>query len=181
MARQRQDFLQVGAALDHGIHLDRHQPGCGCGLDAFKYLGNRVVDVVHALEDRIVECVEADRHPLQSDSAKGSRLLLQQRTVGRQRDLESGDRRKLLDQPVDAMPQQRLAAGQADLLHAACGEDTGDARDLFEGQQIGARQERIVAAEHRLRHAIHAAEVAAIGDRDAQVAHRPAEGIEEGG
>ena len=36
------------------------------------------------------------------------------------------------------------------------------------------RQERIVAAEHVLRHAVDAAEVAAVGDRDAQVVQRPA-------
>ena len=36
------------------------------------------------------------------------------------------------------------------------------------------RQERIVAAEDLLRHAVDAAEVAAVGDRDAQVAQRPA-------
>ena len=35
----------------------------------------------------------------------------------------------------------------------------------------------VAAPEHLLRHAVDAAEVAAVGDRDAQVADRPAEGV----
>ncbi len=32
--------------------------------------------------------------------------------------------------------QERLAAGDADLFHAEVDEDTGDAQDLLEGQQL---------------------------------------------
>ncbi len=53
-------------------------------------------------------------------------------------------------------------------------EDARDARDLLERQQLGVRQERVVAAEDVLRHAVDAAEVAAVGDRDPQVVQRPA-------
>ena len=53
-------------------------------------------------------------------------------------------------------------------------EDAREARDLLEGEQLGARQELVVGAEHLLRHAVDAAEVAAVGDRDAQVAQAPA-------
>ena len=47
-------------------------------------------------------------------------------------------------------------------------------RDLLEGEQALARQPDVV----RLRHAVLAAQVAAIGDRDAQAAQRPAEAID---
>ena len=54
----------------------------------------------------------------------------------------------------------------------------GDARDLLERQQLRMRQEREIAAVHILRHAVDAAEVAAVGDRNAQVEQRPAARVE---
>ena len=86
----------------------------------------------------------------------------------------SREARQHLDQLFEIAAQQRLAAGQPDLAHAQVDEDPGDARDFLERQQLGVGQECVVAAEHLLRHAIDAAEIAAIGDRDAQVAHAAA-------
>ena len=57
-------------------------------------------------------------------------------------------------------------------------EDARDALDLLERQQLASRQEAVVAAEDLLRHAVDAAEVAAVGDRDPEVAQRPVEGVE---
>ena len=42
----------------------------------------------------------------------------------------------MLDQPLELAPQQRLAAGQADLLDAERREDRRDARDLLEREQL---------------------------------------------
>jgi hypothetical protein len=75
--------------------------------------------------------------------------------------------------------KQRLAAGDADLLHAEIDEDASDAFDFLEGQQLLARKEGIVVTENFLGHAIHAAEVAAVGDRDAQVAHAAPAQVEQ--
>ena len=57
-------------------------------------------------------------------------------------------------------------------------ERAGRALDLLERQDLVLGQERVVAPEDLLRHAIRAAEVAAVGDRDAQVVQRPAQAIE---
>ena len=57
-------------------------------------------------------------------------------------------------------------------------EHAGDPLDLLEREQLASRHEAVVAAEDLLRHAVRAAEVAAVGDRDAQIAERPAEGVE---
>ena len=54
-------------------------------------------------------------------------------------------------------------------------EDARETRDLLEAEQLVARQEDVVAAEDLLRHAVGAAEVAAVRDRDAQVVQRPPE------
>ena len=55
--------------------------------------------------------------------------------------------------------------------------DPGDPLDLLEGQDLVARQERVVAPEDLLGHAVRAPEIAPVGDRDAQVAHGPPEPI----
>ena len=59
------------------------------------------------------------------------------------------------------------------------GEQPGEADDLLEAQQRLARQKAVVGVEHRLGHAIHAAEVAAVGDRDAQILHRAAAAVHQ--
>ena len=81
------------------------------------------------------------------------------------------------DQAFEVLAQQRFAAGQADFFDAVGDEDGGDAGDFFERQQGGMRQVGVVLVEHFLRHAVHAAEIAAVGDRDAQVVQGAREGV----
>eukprot|EP01032_Pedospumella_encystans_P030462 gene30463-34386_t len=76
---------------------------------------------------------------------------------------------KHADQLLDVFAQQRLAAGQAQFLDAMLDEDPGDARDFFKAQQRGMRQVVVVLVEHFLGHAVDAAEIAAVGDGNAQV------------
>ena len=61
------------------------------------------------------------------------------------------------------------------------GERARQALDLLEREQLLTAQELELLAEDLLRHAVDAAEVAAVGDRDAQVAHRPGELVEGDG
>ena len=79
---------------------------------------------------------------------------------------------------LELLPEQRLAAREADLLDAERGERARDALELLEGEELLAVHEAVVVAEDRLRHAVRAAEVAAVGDRDPQVADRSAQGVE---
>ena len=51
--------------------------------------------------------------------------------------------------------------------------------DLLEAEHFAPRQELVVGAEDLLRHAVRAAEVAAVGDRDPQVAQRPRERVDD--
>ena len=82
------------------------------------------------------------------------------------------------DEAVEFAPQQRLAAGEADLLDAVRDEDPSETLDLLEREQRGGGQELEVASEDALRHAVRAAEVAAVGDGDPQVRQRTAEGVD---
>src|SRR5207245_9163153 len=68
------------------------------------------------------------------------------------------------EQGHDVAPHQRLTAGQAELLDAEPDEGATHAVELFEGQELRFRQKN-----HLFRHAIDAAEVATVGDRNSQV------------
>ena len=96
--------------------------------------------------------------------------------VRRQRDVadarHGGEAR---DQLVDAAAHERLAARDAELLDAHAGERAREPLDLLERQQLLAAQELELLAEDLLGHAVDAAEVAAVGDRDAQIPHGPGE------
>ncbi len=110
-------------------------------------------------------------------SASELRLLREQRAVRRQGQIHV-ELRQLRDEPLQVAPHERLSSRDADLAHAALDEDACDACDLFERQQLAPIEERMVTAVRLLGHAVDAAEVAAVGDRDAQIAQRPAEGVE---
>src|SRR5581483_10749563 len=49
--------------------------------------------------------------------------------------------------------------------------------DLLEGEELPPLEEPVVPPEDLLRHAVDAAEVAAVGDRDAQIPQRTAERV----
>src|SRR5262249_11936781 len=94
-----------------------------------------------------------------------------QRQVG----VELGE---LSDQPLQVTAEEGLAARDAQLANARVDEDAGDTCDLLEREQLAPVEEAVVAAVDLLRHAVDAAEIAAVGDRDAKVAQRPSEGVE---
>ena len=175
--RHRHDRRFVHAALHHHVDLDRCQACRRRGVDALQHLAHREVDVVHRLEGGIVERIEADGHPRQARILQRTRLLRQQRAIGRQRDVEIAQAAQHRHQLFEMTTQQRLAAGQPDLAHAKVNEHAGDAGDLLEGQQLGVGQEWIVVAEDVLRHAVDAAKIAAVGDRDPQVVQAAAADI----
>jgi len=78
---------------------------------------------------------------------------------------------------LEVLAQEGLAAGQADFLDAMVLEDTRQPCDLLEAQQFALREKRVVGAEHIARHAVDAPEIAAVGDRDAQVVQAAAERV----
>ena len=103
-------------------------------------------------------------------------LARKQRSVRRQGQLgiELGEHR---DQVLDVPPDQRLTAGEADLVDAERDGRAGNPRDLVEVEQFLAIEEPVGVAEYLLRHAIGATEVAPIGHRDPEVPKGTAEGV----
>ena len=184
MPGHRNDFVVVGAALDHHVYLDRAEPGALCSVDAGKHLGHREIDIVHSPEDGVVQAVEADGDALQAGVSQRLSLLCQQGCVGGEGQVDGStlwraQRAEHPDQRLEALAQQRLTASQADLAHAVGDEDARGAHDLLEVQQRGLWQKGVATVEHLLGHAVAATEVAPVRDRDAQVAQRAAEGVDQ--
>ena len=82
--------------------------------------------------------------------------------------------RQRAQEPHDVLAHERLAAGDAQFLDAAGDESRAQAVELLERQEVALGQER-----HVLRHAVDAAEVAAVRHRHAQIGDVAAEGIDE--
>jgi hypothetical protein len=175
----RQHVGVVHAALDHHVDLDRRHAGGRRGVDALDHPRHRKVGVVDGTEGGVIERIEAHRDALQARLGQRAGLLRQQRAVGGQRQVEPRNRGEQRHQPVQLATHQRLAAGDADFLHAEPGEQARQARDLLEAENFLVRQEFEVAAERFPRHAVDAAEIAAVGDRDAQVAQAARERVRQ--
>jgi hypothetical protein len=75
------------------------------------------------------------------------------------------------------LPQQRFSAGDAQLVDAETDEHADQPIDLFEGQDVGLGQPGVLG----LGHAVLTPQVAAVGDRQAQVAQRALEGVDDHG
>src|SRR6266571_3416526 len=163
--------LVVIAALHHNhVQLDRPQAGFLRGVDAVHRSLELVAprDLVEALH---AERVQRDVDPLETDLLQELGLVAQQHAVGGHRDVERGvDGVDHPDQLLDLYAHQRLAAGDADRAHAvALNEDAGQPHDLFEAQDVLALQ----PLQTLRRHAVDAAEVAAVRNRDPKVVRDP--------
>src|SRR5262245_21538820 len=72
-------------------------------------------------------------------------------------------------------PNKRLAAGQPQATDAQLRNNTDEASDFFKGEDFAAREELDIF----VRHAIEAADVAAVGDADPQARVHTSEAVEE--
>ena len=178
MLGQRDDAVVVGAALDDGVHLHAQAGGRG-RVDSVEHALHGKVDVVERAKRCVVDGVEAHRDAVESRLCERLGLLREQRAVRRECDLEAGNLAQQLDEVLDVPPHERLAAGDPHDAHAEAGEDGGDASDLLEAQELFALEEDMVAAVDLLRHAVDAAEVAAIRDRDPERLERAVQLVEE--
>lgn len=120
-----------------------------------------------------VQAIQTDVQPLDPGPCQRCGEPDQLRAVGGHHQFtQTGQGRDALAETDDALAYQRLAAGEADLLHAQPDEDARDALQLLQTEHLLTRQEG-----HVLGHAVDAAEVAAVGDRHAQVVDLAVVGI----
>ena len=175
-ARQRQDRGLVHAAPDDRVDLDRREAGLPRGGDPVEHPRDREVDPVHrpntssSSESRltVIRCSPASRAAAAS-ARSAEPFVVSVRSSGAA--VRPPERRQHRDQRRQVAPDQRLAAGDPELLDAERDERPRASRSISSNVSTSSRgQEREVAPEDLLRHAVRAAEVAAVGDRDPQVA-----------
>ena len=174
-----EELVLVEALERDGVDLDP-KSGALRGVDPLQHLGQaspagdlertslsskrveRDVDSAHA------RLREVGRKARQLAAVGGQRQFLQR--AGLQ---VAGHRAEVGQYPL---AHQRLAAGDPQLFDAEPDESRGQPVELLQRQEVLLGQER-----HVLGHAVDAAEVAAVGYRDAQVADLPLERIDERG
>src|SRR5215813_796537 len=109
-----------------------------------------------------------------SSSSLTPRMLGEQDTVGRDREIaKTRLRRQEPDEGADVAPEERLAAGEPDLVDPQVHEDVGQCADLLEVQNLLARKPDVVL----FRHAVGTPKVAAFGDRDPEISERSLERV----
>ena len=183
------DFVVVHPALHNSIYLYRRHTHCNCSIDAFEHR-SELVTLGDLLELFAVQRVEAHvdapqtgtlqvgGHQRERGAIGGDRHvdgLASQRRIGGGRHGEHGECR---DQFRKVGPHGGLATGEANAIHPkTLDTDACNAGDFFIGQHFGARQPHHAFFGH----AIGAAKVAAVGYRNAQVAHRATVRIDEFG
>src|SRR5215212_8527042 len=72
---------------------------------------------------------------------------------------------------------KRLSTCQPNLAYAVLDKYPGETRDLLKAQDLTALQELIIRPEDLLWHAVHTAEIAAVGNGNPQVAQGTVEGV----
>ncbi|MNO69834.1 hypothetical protein D3C76_606970 [compost metagenome] len=174
-AHQVDQFVVIAALEHHAVELGFLETGAACGVDA----GNHLVQVAGAgqlLEAPGVEAVEADVQARDTGVEQWLGQAAQLRAVAGQAQFtqagQGGDAPAQLD---NALAHQRLATGEADLAGAQRDEAFGHLEQFFEAEDLLARQKL-----HVFGHAVHATEVAAVGDRHPQVVDFPVEAVYEG-
>jgi hypothetical protein len=182
VAGQVDHLVVVGAADHHDVDLHRVQAGLDRGVDPVEHPG-QLVAPGQLLEPLRPQRVERHVDPAQPGGGQVVGDQAQGGAVGGERQVDRRARRgaqagQLADEDGQVGPHGGLAAGEADGLDAeAADEHAGDPLELLEGEDLVARQ----PPHPLLRHAVRAPEVAAVGDRDAQIAVDPAEGVDQRG
>jgi EAL domain-containing protein (putative c-di-GMP-specific phosphodiesterase class I)/GGDEF domain-containing protein len=171
--RHRQDFIVVEPLEGDHIDLDP-KARCFSGRDA----GQDPIEIAKACdvaEPFRIPRVQADIDPFDTRVAQACCMVREAARVRGQSEFiktvpqQGADPRCDIDRAASG---KRFAASQANAGDPACHEGLGQFGNLFEAEDLGARQER-----HVFGHAIAAAHVAAIGQRKAHIADAPAKPI----
>ena len=169
-------LVLVDALERDGVDLDP-EPGLDRGVDAVHHLGE-AAPAGDLRELRGVEGVERDVDA--PDPAVGELACeaAELAAVGGEREFAQRAGREMArhraEEGHDPLADQRLAAGDAQLLDAEADEGRAEPVELLQRQELGLGQEL-----HVLRHAVDAAEVATVGDRHAQVGDRARERVDQ--
>jgi hypothetical protein len=173
--REVHDFVLVASAHENGVDAKRKQTG---RLGSIEPGHHPAVEVPsrHRPEGRGIKGIEAHVDALEPRPGQRPGQAGELGAVGGEGEVvEARQRGDQLHQPRQVLAQERLAPRDADLADARLDGEAGNPRQLLEGEQTLPRQPLDVL----VRDAVEAAEIAAVGDRDAQVLDAAPEAILE--
>ena len=128
------------------------------------------------LELASVECVEADVHPAEACVEQLLSLFTEQNAVrGEANVRDAFDPDEFLNQLMQISANERFSARESNFVDAERCDDAHESFDFLEAEEVGSIHELDVFS----RHAIKAANVAAIRHADAQVVVNSAKAIDE--
>jgi hypothetical protein len=173
-AEQLGSLVVVVATHEDGVDLDRSQPGRAGRLEP----GEHVLEPVAAgdgVEGLLADAVEADVDPVEPGRCERLGHPGQPKGVGRQRRLDA-ELVATSDDVHQATAYEWLPAGEPDLADPELLDaDPDKSDDLVVGEHGVVGQ----PVEALRRHAVAAAQVAPVGQRDPQVRRHPTEAILE--
>jgi hypothetical protein len=168
-------LVVVVAACHDRVDLE---PGEACPpgrLDAREHARERI-EPGQSDESVAPQRIEAHCEPMKAGRLEIGGLRLEQYAVGREREVpQPGSGRQLPHEHRDVTAEQRLAARQPDPIDPHFPEELDEPANLFKRQDVLARQPEVLV----LRHAVVAAQVAPVGDRQPEAPQRAAEGVED--
>ena len=179
---KRNDLVFIEPPHQHAIDFQRPQTRPACSADARQYV---IVSIGHARDAREavrIDCVHRNRNASQARVFQGLCQFGQHVPVCRKCDVELFTRTiavrwakagKLAHELNYALAQQRLSAGQANLVDAHVDKHARHAQIILEGQVT--IQRALIAGA-----AIDTLVVAAVGDGDPQICDGAAEFVEKG-
>ena len=155
--------------------LDRRKSGLTSGLnscqDSFVAVTPR-----DGLEYFRIKSIQTDIQTTQPGVTQLASLFFEQDSVRAQSDIDNPrNDSEFCDQEMQVATDKWFTAGQSDSVNSQCHADPDNAFDLLKRQQVLLRHELHVVG----RHAVEAANVAAIRHADAEVVVNSAEGIDQ--
>ncbi len=170
------DIDIVDASDDHSVHLDA---GIASSLGRFDATQHEIqpIPASELAEAGFIKGIETDIETINPRFVQGFRLLGQQQGIGCQSDII--DARNAAEHGTEfwqALAQQRLATSEPQFVNSQAGCHSDELRHLLEGEQFP-----FIQKNHFFRHAINAAEIAAIGHADAQIIVYSTKGVEQAG
>ena len=172
--KKRDQFIVVHASHDDGVDLQPGEEGRSF-RDAFQDPGE-FVSPSERFEPLPIEGIQTDRQAMEPGGLQfGSGWGQRDAVRGHRKVVKIWLRGQLCDERRDATTQERLTAGEADLVDAQRQKQIDEAIDLLELQDVLAGKPDVL----RFGHAVAAAEIAAIGHRQPEIAERAVECVEQ--
>ena len=169
---QVQHFVLVAPLEDHGIDLDPCKARLAGGVNPGQHFLEPAM-AGNGREPLWAQGVEADVQAPHPGGGQCIRLLADQCAIGGHHQFpQTGQGGDPPGQTEDPPAYQRLTPGETDLVHSQPGESPGHQLELFQREDPAAGQKM-----HLLRHAVEAAQVAAVGHRHPQVANAAAKAV----